>query len=785
NGVPATDQRLRNAVKYVRDNARSSTDTYSVSLSTVVLTRVGYREDRSLIRALAAKIMAGQQMTGGWTYTLPVLRSEQERDIGLLPPRGTAMGDLSLTQFAVLALWQAQRVGSDVRGSMQAVRQRLAWAQTKDGGWNYHGLPDTIDTNTMTTAGAYMWVLSSASEIQQARKRGDQIVLPREPLRARTNTPGLSTPRSALAKKKAKDGTEKTEEKKAVPEDRPVDLYDALAKSSIATKEVLYNTAVEAAKKANQPEPPEPEYTVTQAKLPPPINAAQPNPLQNDQPFLLSLDRVGVHADLNIANGSLYYLWSIERLGVLLGATNFGKTDWFETGGAALLTRQNMDGSWGVDGDFEGKPPTPEMLKDPEYGPKNNADTSFALLFLKKANLGSDVARYIKPEQTHPFIVTAHPEKERYIVADAQQEAKFTTLALAVAAAKSGETILIRGDGPYPVGGLSVDKPLTIRAAHGFTPVFKYGRPVDKLGVEIDIRKSADARCMLIVKADKVTLEGVRVQLETPLSETAEWCAIRSDGKSLRMLNCTISEARPRGSIALELVDAPRVFLRNCQFTGFKTTFAVKSSKVTNIALKDTIVYGPKFIQAVGAGELNLWLVESTLNCEKALDFQDLAGAANVVAENNAIRVAELVANYGRGERTWTGQYNLFDAKLWVAKGPANGMAIDDLNKWKRFWSSEEPRSRVLQAPFQVTRLQMGPFTHDHSSQEWSMDDDKLRIGMTLRPETQIGANVFVVGAGLGYLQFSEQPGYQDWLQLDLPSERPELETTASLGASN
>jgi hypothetical protein len=64
----------------------------------------------------------------------------------------------------------------------------------------------------------------------------------------------------------------------------------------------------------------------------------------------------------------LYYLYGIERAGVLYGTEKIGDHDWYIEGAKHLLGTQGDDGSWKVSG---GEHPT--------------WDTCFAILFLKKA----------------------------------------------------------------------------------------------------------------------------------------------------------------------------------------------------------------------------------------------------------------------------------------------------------------------------------------------------------------------------------------------------------------
>jgi hypothetical protein len=63
----------------------------------------------------------------------------------------------------------------------------------------------------------------------------------------------------------------------------------------------------------------------------------------------------------------LYYLYSLERAGVLDGVKRVGGKDWYFEGATELLARQAENGSWS------------------EVGADELAGTCFALLFLKRA----------------------------------------------------------------------------------------------------------------------------------------------------------------------------------------------------------------------------------------------------------------------------------------------------------------------------------------------------------------------------------------------------------------
>ena len=71
-----------------------------------------------------------------------------------------------------------------------------------------------------------------------------------------------------------------------------------------------------------------------------------------------------------------YYLYAVERAGMLYDTTRIGAHDWYAEGANHLLDRQNPDGSWG----------TADKLDNTTWG------TCFAILFLKQATHRLDVA---------------------------------------------------------------------------------------------------------------------------------------------------------------------------------------------------------------------------------------------------------------------------------------------------------------------------------------------------------------------------------------------------------
>ena len=84
-----------------------------------------------------------------------------------------------------------------------------------------------------------------------------------------------------------------------------------------------------------------------------------------------------------------YYLYSIERVGKIVGVDDIGKQKWYPVGAKYLLEKQKKDGSWwtGIDG-----------VQWKQAGDIETADTCFAILFLTRA--------------TPPLVATGGGEKK-------------------------------------------------------------------------------------------------------------------------------------------------------------------------------------------------------------------------------------------------------------------------------------------------------------------------------------------------------------------------------------
>ena len=319
---------------------------------------------------LGVRLVAGQNASGGWTYnciaavppaTERFLRSklgEATLTAGKKPPaskpgnpgvaapaKPPVMGKLhpdveryrrgllaaafgkqnrfddnSNTQFGVLGVWTARKHGVPVEPALELIEKRFLRTQTKSGGWPYTGPVE--GSPAMTCAG----LLGLATAVGRREERLLKAEKPRPPAK-KPKPPAGANPNDPFF---------------------------------------------------NPPEPPSK-----------PVEPAKPKPRKPDaRDKAVKRGIENVAAALADAGGikrglgniyDPYFLWSMERVGVIYGIDKFGKTDWYAYGADLLIPNQNQDGSWGV---------------PRGYGP--DVETAFALLFLARSNLARDLTAKVQ-----------------------------------------------------------------------------------------------------------------------------------------------------------------------------------------------------------------------------------------------------------------------------------------------------------------------------------------------------------------------------------------------------
>lgn len=685
NGVPQSDPVIEKGHRFVRKSTKELGSTYDIALSIVLLSRLDEYGNKQTIRDLGARLIAGQNTGGGWSYTCPakitssILSNPETRP---KPPEG--VGDNSCTQFAVLGLWTASRSGMDIDQPMAAIANRFRTTQNSDGGWPYttkvategeKGVTTNPSGSAMTFAGLFSLTVARANKLRkQLEERevgGDNKTKPSP---------------SGSAKKKV----EKSDDKKdAPPEEREKSEEGAT--------------------------------------------------LMKDPIFAKGLERAGqfVHG----GDQSRYFLWTIERLGVLLGQEKIGGVDWFAKGASTLVKTQQSDGSW------------PEAHND-----KGLSQTSFAVLFLRKANLGSDISRLLEGDPEKAFVFNARKDKPR-----------FATLEEALKAAQPGETLRVEGDGPFKMPHVLLDKNLTIEAGYGYLPTFVYDVGFDSRGLRSRPDKDPEARYLLKTTAASVTLEGLKFEFDPPeIGSAVAWTAVRVAGGSVRMLNCSITEEGRKGAALIEVTEPSQLRLQNCLLGGGRAAIEISAKGVQELDVENSLLFSDQCVAVVKNGaakEANTKLSfrGSTLQGTNVLHAPSIATPIAITAESCLFKTdwigqALLVEDNSKKDRSWSGENNVYGVSKWLGTNNRPVVSVTDAKSFAKFWGIEDKGSTAKTIIFEGRR--------PNKSSSHRMRATEFALGATSELSlsgSKTGMQILTVGAGRAFSRYRESSLYNDW----------------------
>ena len=310
-GAPKTDPYVVKAVEAVREDCAggvweggtSSHRTYAAGVAMMLLEAAGDPDvDRDHMRTIVNYIYFHQLSHGGWFYPLP-------DGPGAGPP--TNNGDTSITQYAALGLWTAERAGLEVPPDVWAklaiwqLRTRL-----KGGAFAYHpgGSGDGGNPRVTMTAAAGCNLLLCAKYLH-----GDQAM-------------DAARREAEAAERQAADAAEALAEKYQALKRRrdpadPGEPADDRPKTSSVPAPAAANLTGAAGTAADLIGP---AYT---------FSAEQPDAAPERYTF--------------------YLLYTCERLGALTGKRTFGGVDWYDAGSDWLLAVQKADGSFEAPGRAE------------------------------------------------------------------------------------------------------------------------------------------------------------------------------------------------------------------------------------------------------------------------------------------------------------------------------------------------------------------------------------------------------------------------------------------------
>jgi len=358
-GTPANDAAVKTITATVRDAAYKQTSTYPIALCLMYLDRLGDPADVPAIQMLAVRLLVGQNGNGGWGYIcIPSVSADDEQRLRAMKPgaagkfhpdvekygqaltagaqqsgAGAPGDDNSNTQFAVLGVWISRKHGVPVDNALELIEKRFSASQDEQtGNWSYSGLrPAGLPGGAIPSGSPAMYcagLLGMATSIARREERR------------------LKSEQQGAAKTDGKPGS------------KPSDPF--------------YN--------------------------PPAGTAPAKQPARDSRDLVVQRAFAGLgmtFADLGKNKrllpvqsaphgyGDLYFLWSLERVGVVYGVDKIGGLDWYDVGAAAIVQSQGQNGLWSSTG----------------YGADVN--TAFAILFLCKSNLARDLSSRVQKDPTN------------------------------------------------------------------------------------------------------------------------------------------------------------------------------------------------------------------------------------------------------------------------------------------------------------------------------------------------------------------------------------------------
>jgi len=328
-GIPADDPAVQRAAVFVRKGVPNLAATYELALAILFLDQLGDPADEPLIQSMGVRLMGGQGRDGGWSYNCPSISESEARWL------------TNLIQHPD----QNKPKDPDAKPEKRTVKDLPKEIQDQLASLNSLSPPTGTNDNSNTQFAALgLWA---------ARRHGIPVDKALERLDQRFRTTQHADGGWGYISMAGLPGPATT---------------GGVMDNSTATMTCAGVTCLAVARG------PKAEAAVESGKA---------TDLSNDAVLTKGLAALGRAVEAPVgqdgqgpsAGGkTFYFLWSLERVGVLFDQDKIGGRDWYDWGADILIANQNADGSW-----------------HGEYPPV--VDTCFALLFLKRANLAEDLSK--------------------------------------------------------------------------------------------------------------------------------------------------------------------------------------------------------------------------------------------------------------------------------------------------------------------------------------------------------------------------------------------------------
>jgi WD40 repeat protein/tetratricopeptide (TPR) repeat protein len=376
--------------------------------------------------------------------------------------------------------------------------------------------------------------------------------------------------------------------------------------------------------------------------------------------------------------------------------------------------------------------------------------------------------------QAEPFVILPR---------DGRAEKKLATLAEAVLLARDGDTIEVRGNGPFPLDPIVIKGPaLRIRAGEGFWPVFHIRQP----------GQGERPPLAFIVTHSLLILEGLEFQdigLNQPVWFNMGTYLIYSQQAPLYLANCRYAAKCPCYKNATVFASgSSHCEMCNCEILGIQGFGLFCTSTNRTVVRNNIIMVGgrPFDLHLNPRAKVDVQLTRNTfvggvIAWQYSEGNAPAAPIAGIKASGNIFHgkfddrfYVSLPAQAGQaGDHmrrcvTWTGDHNLFAPKarlIFWTKGMKQTLTVSaGLTDWRRLWGDPETDSLEGQPRFVVLNLV--------SRAPEQLTPEAFRLhpespGHAAGPDGQdLGADVDLVGPGPAYERWKKTPAYQEWLKI-------------------
>jgi hypothetical protein len=361
-GVPADEPILAKQITRARDYARGTQGlkTYEATLALLLLDRLGDAADKPLIQSLALRLLAGQLQGGGWSYDCPGLSPETQKAFlyALERSRPEKAGDLVLRDKAGLLIDSSGRALKEENLDPKAIKGIES---------GYNKLMSVQED------------LKSFPELQRVPSLrpddGNGAPEPPKPM----GKIKVRVPRAGGGNSGDNSNTQFAALGLWVASRHDVPCERALALLAGRFRTSQGNAGGWGYFPGQGEQPATTCAGLLALAIGHGLDAEEGAQKRADHQINTALKYLGTQLSKNpeALSRNLYFMWSLERVGVLFNLEKVGEHDWYQWGAKHLVKTQTGEGAWGLGG-YHGSVPL--------------HDTCFALLFLKKANLVRDLS---------------------------------------------------------------------------------------------------------------------------------------------------------------------------------------------------------------------------------------------------------------------------------------------------------------------------------------------------------------------------------------------------------